>query len=267
MTAIPRIVLRWLVAVALAFVGAASATTPPPRDLTARAGFDQHVGASLDLHARVRDDAGHEVGLRALADGKPLVLAFGYYRCPNLCDLTLHGMAAALARIPLDPASDYRVVFLSVDPGETAGDARQASDMLRAMDAGAAARIAHWTFATAAPDTIASLTAAVGFRYYFDAGIQQYVHPAGLVIVTPDGHIAQYFFGVDYAPDALRLALVDASGGRLGNVIDQFVLLCCGYDPATGRYSLLVSRIMIVLGSLFVLAMGIGVYRLARRTR
>lgn len=238
--------------------------TVPPADLDARAGFDQHLGARLPMEATIVDQQGATTSLARLADGKPLLLAFGYYRCPNLCDLTLHGMASAISRMSLDPARDYRPVFISIDPHETSAQARDAQAMLATM--GERADTGHWSFATAAPGAIASLTGAAGFRYFFDPAIGQFAHPAGVVVVTPDGRIAQYFFGVSYESSALRLALVDASGGRLGSVIDRLVLLCCGYDPATGRYSLLISRLMIALGCLFVVGMLAGGYWLKRRT-
>jgi protein SCO1/2 len=257
-----------LVVLLLLWLGAGVAmATPPPADLDARAGFDQHLGATLPMAMQVTDQDGHGRTLGQLAHGeqpKPLLLAFGYYRCPNLCDLTLRGMEQAIATMPLDPAKDFHVLFLSIDPRESSADARDARSML--ADMGKGGRPDAWTFATADARTIGSLTRSAGFRYFFDRPTGQYVHPAGLVVVTPDGRIAQYFFGVGYDAGALRLALVDASGGRLGSVIDRLVLLCCGYDPASGRYSLLISRLMMVLGSLFVLGMLVAGYRLRRRT-
>lgn len=251
------------IALLMLVVATAATATPPPADLDARAGFDQHVGAALPMSARIVDQDGHARTLGELAHGKPLLLAFGYYRCPNLCDLTLHGMGRAVATMPLDPTTDFHVVFLSIDPHETRDDAREARTMLSDMEHGSRAQA--WTFATADAPTIAALTRAAGFRYFLDDRTKQYVHPAGLLVATPEGRIAQYFFGVDYDAGALRLALVDASNGRLGGVIDRLVLLCCGYDPATGRYSLLVSRLMMVLGSLFVLGMLVAIPRLRRR--
>ncbi|HEV7775788.1 MAG TPA: SCO family protein [Luteibacter sp.] len=253
-----------LVAFLLLWLGTGMAmATPPPADLDARAGFDQRLGAALTMTAQVTDQDGHTRTLGQLAHGKPLLLAFGYYRCPNLCDLTLHGMAQAVATMPLDPATDFHVLFLGIDPRESSADARQARSMLASM--GKRGRPETWTFATADARTVASLTHDAGFRYFFDRGTAQYVHPAGMIVVTPEGRIAQYFFGVGYDPGALRLALVDASGGHLGNVIDRLVLLCCGYDPASGRYTLLISRVTMILGSLFVLGMLAGIYRLRRR--
>jgi protein SCO1/2 len=249
---------------ALLLVAPAPAAVPPPHDLDARAGFDQHIGAILPMTASLTDADGHRTTVAALADGKPVLLAFGYYRCPNLCDLTLRGIASAAARMPLKVGEDYRVLFLSIARDETAADARDARAMLAGM--APAAEPGRWTWATATAPTVTALAQGAGFRYFRDARDGQYVHPAGFVVVAPDGRVAQYFFGVDYDPQALRLALVDASRGRLGNVIDRLVLLCCGYDPSTGRYSLLVSRLMIVLGCAFLAAMAAGALWLRRRT-
>ena len=246
------------------FVLAVPSSLPPPGDLDAKAGFDQRIGSQLPMETTVTQADGRTETLEQIADGKPLVLAFGYYRCPNLCDLTLHGMATAVARMSLRPHADYRVVFLSIDPGETPRDARDAQHMLASM--AAHADVADWTFATAAPAAITAMTRATGFRYFLDPRNGQYAHPAGIVVLTPDGRVAHYFFGVGYDADALRLALVDASGGRLGSVIDRLVLLCCGYDPATGRYSLLISRIMMALGTTFVFALLAGWAWLRRRS-
>ncbi|SEV84959.1 SCO family protein [Luteibacter sp. 329MFSha] len=240
------------------------ASTPPPPDLAARAGLDQRLGAMVPMEARLTDADGRTRSLASIADGKPLALAFGYYRCPNLCDLTLHGLARAAATMPLDPAKDYRIVFVSIAQDETTADARSARDMLATMDPHA--RVDAWTLATTAPSTVQSLTHAVGFRYFRDPRDGQYVHPAGLTIVTPDGRVSRYFFGVDHDPASLRLALVEASGGRLGTVIDRLVLFCQHYDPSTGKYSVLVTRLMMVLGSFFVVAMAAGAWWLRRRS-
>ncbi|HEY4294231.1 SCO family protein [Luteibacter sp.] len=248
----------------LLLLAPAFAAVPPPRDLDRRAGFDQHIGARVPMDVPLTDADGHAKTLATIADGKPLLLAFGYYRCPNLCDLTLRGIASAVARVPLGVGADYQVAFVSIAPNETALDAREARDLVARMEPqGQAIR---WTWATAAPPSVATLTHTVGFRYFRDPRDGQYVHPAGFVVVAPDGRVAQYFFGVDYDAHALRLALVDASHGRLGTVIDRLVLLCCGYDPATGRYSLLVSRLMMALGCAFLVVMAAGALWLRRRT-
>lgn len=237
----------------LPLAGLATQAPPPPPDLTQRAGFDQRLGARLPMDARFLDADGKPVDLRTLAGGKPLLLALGYYRCPNLCDVVLNGLAHTLAGLDLAPGRDFAVAFVSIDPAETPADARHTRAMLERMHPDAHVR--HWQFLTGDPSGIGTLAHAVGFRYFYDAGLHQYAHAAGLVVITPDGKVAQYFFGVSWPPASLRLALVGASHGRLGSLVDRLVLLCCGYDPTTGRYSLAIGRSMQVLGVAFVLAL------------
>ncbi len=250
----------WLVSVlcllASLSVSPAQAHAPtPPGDLTQRAGIDQHLGAQLPLDARWRDADGHPVTLRQLADGHPLLLAFGYYRCPNLCDVVLHGMAHGAAGLTsLRPGRDYSVVFVGIDPRETPADAAQAKAQLAQKQPGAA--VGQWHFLTGSPAAIKALTDAAGFRYFYDPRNDQFAHAAGTVVATAGGRVSQYFLGVSYPASGLRLALVGASSGKLGNVVDQLVLLCCGYDPSTGRYSLVIGRVMRVLGVGFVLLFG-----------
>lgn len=246
---------RWVILLLglLSMAAGATQAPPPPRDLDQRAGFEQRLGTDVPMQVRLRDADGRPVDLRALADGKPLLLALGYYRCPNLCDVVLQGMAHALARLDLEPGRDFAVAFVSIAPGETPADARRAQVMLARMQP--AARVAQWHFLTGDAPVVGALARAIGFRYFYDDRLHQYAHPAGLVVVTPRGQVAQYFFGVSWPPASLRLALVGASQGRLGSLVDRLVLLCCGYDPATGRYSLAIGRSMQVLGVAFVLAL------------
>jgi protein SCO1/2 len=252
----PVVVLVLLVLAWLPF--AAGAGVPPPADLGQRAGFDQRLAGQVPMALHFRDADGRTVTLAELAGGKPTLLALGYYRCPNLCDLVLHGIAHALPGLRLRPGKDYQVVFASIDPREKPADARDTARMLARMNP--AAEIDRWHLLTGDQASIHALAQAVGFRYFHDSRNDQYAHAAGLVVLTGQGEVAQYFFGVSYPPDALRLSLVDASRGRLGNLIDQLVLLCCSYDPSTGRYSLLIGRVMQGLGIGFVLLMLAGLY-------
>lgn len=247
----------------VATVACATKAPPPPPDLTQRAGFDQHLGASLPMTARFRDANGQPVDLATLAQGKPLLLSLGYYRCPNLCDVVLHGMAHAMAGLDLKPGRDFSVAFVSIDPGETPADARHSQAMLARMNPKAG--VPRWHFLTGDAASIHALAQSVGFRYFYDTRNQQYAHAAGLVVATPRGKVAQYFFGVSWPPASLRLALVSASRGQLGNLIDRLVLLCCGYDPTTGRYSLAIGRAMQALGAAFVLALGGWLWWMKRR--
>lgn len=237
----------------------------PPKDLNQRAGFDQRVGTQVPMNSHFRDAGGRDVTLAELSKSKPVLLALGYYRCPNLCDLVLHGIAHALPKLRLRTGGDYQVVFVSIDPRETPADARHAAHMLAKLNP--AAHVDRWHLLTGDPASIHALAQAVGFRYFLDPRNDQYAHAAGVVVLTGQGKIAQYFFGVSYPSAALRLALVGASHGRLGGLIDQLVLLCCGYDPSTGRYSLLIGRLMQILGAGFALLLVAGVFWFRRRER
>jgi protein SCO1/2 len=255
-------VLLWLVLMPAAW---ATRAPPPPADIAQQVGFDQHLGAPIPLDTRFMDADGQPIDLRALARGKPLLLALGYYRCPNLCDVVLNGMAHTLARLDLRPGRDFEVAFVSIDPAETPADARHARAMLARMQP--QAQVPRWHFLTGDQTSIGALARAIGFRYFYDARLQQYAHAAGLVTITPEGKVAQYFFGVSWPPASLRLALVGASQGRLGNLVDRLVLLCCGYDPTTGRYSVAIGRTMQVLGVAFVLVLALWLLWLKTRAR
>lgn len=238
---------------------------PPPKNLNQRAGFDQRVGTQAPMAAHFRDASGRDVTLAQLTDGKPTLLALGYYRCPNLCDLVLHGIAHAVPDLRLRTGEDYQVVFVSIDPRETQADAQHAAQMLAKINP--AAHVDRWHLLTGEQASIHALAQAVGFRYFLDQRNNQYAHAAGVVVLTGQGKVAQYFFGVGYPSAALRLALVGASHGQLGSLVDQLVLLCCGYDPSTGRYSLLIGRVMQILGIGFALLLLAGVFRFRHRER
>jgi protein SCO1/2 len=254
--------MTWLVCLALSCTASAGAPPPPPK-LDQQVGFDQRLGAQLPLAARFTDRHGRSASLGQWMDGRPTVLAMGYFHCPNLCDAVLQGMAHAVARSGLQPGRDVTVLFVSIDPRERPEDARHAEQMLARMNPQADA--SRWHFLLGSEDAIHALAGASGYRYLYDARIDQYAHAAGIVVASAGGKVAQYLFGVRYPSRSLRLALVDASQGRVGNVVDQLVLLCCGYDPATGRYSLVIGRVMRWLGCAF--ALGLIAALLLRRRR
>jgi protein SCO1/2 len=237
----------------------------PPPDLARRVGVDQHLGATLPTGLTFRDSNGAPVSLERLGGGGPLLLALGYYDCPNLCDTELRGIGRSVGSLALQPGRDFQVAFVSIDPHETPRQAAEAAHTL-ARDL-PSAEVPRWHLLTGEDTQIQRLAAALGYRYWFDARNGQYAHSAGLVVITSSGRIAQYFFGVSFPPAPLRLALVGASHGQLGTLLDQLVLLCCGYDPTTGRYSLLIGRIAIVVCGGFLLLAGAWLWLLRRRTR
>jgi len=226
-----------------------AASVPPPADLDARAGFDQHLGTQLPLQTSLRNAEDRAASLGDRLHGHPAIMALGYFECRHLCDTVMQSMAHAVARAGLQPGRDVEVIFLSIDPREGTDAAARARERVGRSDPRTSA--GQWQFLRATPGALQAITRPLGFRYFRDARLGEYIHPSGLVVITPDGRIAQYLFGVEYQPQALRLAVVDASRGTLGSWTDRLVLLCCGYDPSTGRYSLLIGKLMRVLGVAF----------------
>lgn len=232
----------------------APVAVPAPPDLLARVGFEQRLGAHVPLDLLFRDTRGVPLSLRTVLAGKPALLVPGYFGCTNLCDVVRAGVAQAVSASGLNPGGDFNVVLISIDPRESALDAAAA----QRSDAAAhpQAQVPRWRYLVGAPEASAALARAIGFRYLFDPRNGQYAHAAGVVVVSARGGITQYLFGVKFAPLTLRLALVNASQGRIGSLVDRLVLLCCAYDATTGRYSLLISRVLQGLCVLTVLTLG-----------
>jgi protein SCO1/2 len=229
-------------------------------------GFDQHIGRRLPLDTPVRAEDGRTVPLSAYFGARPVVLVFSYYSCPMLCSLVINGLASAVGVLSLEPGRDFEVVTISFDPHDTAATAaaKKAAYLERYRHADAAAG-SH--FLTADPPSIERLTKAAGFRYVWDASTQQFAHPTGIIVVTPDGRLARYLFGIDYGPRDLRLALVEASAGRVGTAVDSLLLYCYHYDPMTGRYGLLVMRTLRLAAVATVLSLTAFIVLLIRRDR
>jgi protein SCO1/2 len=252
-------------ALAVAQMGGA----PPPRPATPgvlqEVGFDQHLGETVPLDLDFTDETGKSVRLADYFGKKPVVLSLVYYKCPMLCTISLNGLAGALEVLSFVPGREFEVVTVSFDPAE--GPALAAAKK-RAYMARYRRKEAHagWHFLTGPKESVEALTRAVGFRYVWDEATKQFAHPAGLLVLTPEGRISQYLFGVEYAPKDLRLALVDAGGGRIGNVADQLLLYCYRYDPQTGSYSAQVLNLVRLLGVLTVLGLG-GFMLMANRKR
>jgi len=198
--------------------------------------FDQRLGAEVPLDVAFRDETGASVTLRDYLGDKPVLLVPAYYECPMLCTIVLNGVVSALRALPFDVGKEFRVVTFSFNPRETSelAAAKKATYLEDYRRPGAAA---GWHFLTGDEPSIAALTQAIGFRYAWDEASKQYAHASGIVVLTPAGRISHYFFGVEFPPRDLRLALVEASGEHIGSLVDQLLLFCFHYDPATGRYS------------------------------
>ena len=205
-------------------------------DILRTVGFDQRLGAQVPLDLTFRDETGSSVKLGDYLGDKPVLLVPAYYECPMLCTIVLNGVASALRALPFDVGKEFRVVTFSFNPHETSelAAAKKTTYIEDYRRPGAAA---GWHFLVGDEPSVAALTQAIGFRYAWDEGSKQYAHASGIVVLTPGGRISHYFFGVEFAPRDLRLALVEASGERIGSLVDQLLLFCFHYDPATGRYS------------------------------
>ena len=229
-------------------------------------GFDQNLDRPVPLDVEFRDEEGRTVRLGDYFGAKPVVMAFVYFDCPMLCTMVISSITSSLNVLSLDAGGDFEVVMVSFDPRETpALAAAKKNEHLRRYDRPGAP--AGWHFLTGGQASIDRLTRAAGFRYTWDDETKQFAHPAGLVILTPDGRLSRYLFGLDYSPRDLRLALVEASGGRIGNAVDAALLYCYHYDPTTGRYGLVVMRLVRIAGVATLLALGTFIVVMVRRER
>jgi protein SCO1/2 len=243
------------------------AGTSPTAELLRDVGIEQRLDAALPLDATFRDEAGREVTLGNYFRNQPVILVLAYYRCPMLCTQVLNGLLKSAQAIPLEIGPDYQVITVSFDPRETATLAAEKKERYaRAYRRAGAAE--GWHFLTADQPSIDRLVDAVGFRYRYDAKSDQYAHASGIVLATPEGRLARYFYGIEFPPRDLRLGLIDASTGRIGSPVDRVLLLCYHYDPLTGKYGLAISGALRTAGTLTVVALGaflVRMYRVERR--
>jgi protein SCO1/2 len=229
-------------------------------------GFDQNLNQELPLDVVLRDERGRPVRLGKFFNTKPVVLAFVYYECPMLCTQILSSMTSTFSVLALEPGDDFEIITVSFDPRETPDVASSMkAQFIERYDRAGAER--GWHFLTGDQPAIDRLTEAAGFRYAWDQDSQQFAHPSGIIVLTPDGVIARYLFGLEYGPRDLRLALVEASEGRVGSAIDSLMLFCYHYDPTTGRYGLVVMRVLRIAGLSTVLALASFIIIMIRRER
>jgi protein SCO1/2 len=259
------LLLALLPALAAAQLGAPPPPPPATPGVLQEVGFDQHLGETIPLDLAFRDETAASVKLSDYFGKKPVVLSLVYYKCPMLCTISLNGLAGALEVLSFVPGQEFEVVTVSFDPAETPelAAAKKKAYLARYRRPGAHA---GWHFLTGPKESVDALTRAVGFRYVWDEATKQFAHPAGLLVLTPEGRISRYLFGVEYAPKDLRLALVDAAGGRIGNVADQLLLYCYRYDPQTGSYSASILNLVRLLGALTVVGLA-GFMLMAGRKR
>lgn len=229
-------------------------------------GIDQRLDQLLPLGLEFRDETGATVKLGKYFGGRPVILTLVYYHCPMLCAHALNGMIGALRALPFDAGDQFEVVAVSFNSSDSPQSARIKKDaVLRRYGRPGAER--GWHFLTADQASIDALTRAVGFRYKFLPTTGQFAHSSGLFVVTPQGRLSRYFYGIEYSPRDLRLGLVEASAGKIGSPVDQLLLYCYHYDPMTGKYGAVIMSFVRLAGGLSVVGLLALVLVLRRRDK
>jgi protein SCO1 len=227
-------------------------------------GIEQRLNEPIPANLIFRDETGRSVRLSDYFGKKPLILNLVYYRCPMLCSEVLVGLSGALKALQFDVGKEFDVLTVSFDPKDTPeiATAKKADSMNRYKRPGAAD---GWHFLTGSQESITALTKAVGFEYQYDSKTGQFSHSTAIMILTPEGKISQYYYGVEYPPKDLRLGLIQASQNKIGTLADQVLLYCYHYDPAAGKYGAIISRIIQLAAGLTILSIGTVLLVLFRR--
>ena len=246
----PTLTVACCLLAAAAVAGASSEALPSELD---EVGFDQRLGESVPLDLEFTDEDGRVVELGSYFGDRPVILALVFYNCPMLCPMILNGLTTGLKPLSFNPGDEFEVVVVSFDARETPVMAAQ-SKTISLERYGRPETEPGWHFLTGSEESIAALTDAVGFRFSYMEEVDQFAHAAGIVTLTPEGVIAQYFYGVEYASKDLRLGLVEAADNKIGTLVDQVLLYCFHYDPATGTYSAVAMNI-VRLGALCTVAL------------
>lgn len=232
-----------------------------------RVGFDQKLNSQIPLDISFRDEHGASITLRQLLNGKPAILTLVYYQCPMLCTEVLNGTLNSLKQVPLEIGKDFSVISVSIDPNETPVLAEAKQIMYSGLYERRGA-ITGWHFLTGQRPEIELLAASVGFRYVYDPPSKQFAHASGIVVLTPDGHVSRYLFGLEYPPSDVSLALIEASSEKIGSpVLDAVLLYCFHYDAVTGKYELVITNVVRAGGVITVLILGVAMLVLFRKER
>ena len=228
--------------------------------------FDQKLNQPVPLDLTFRDESGRSVQLAQYIKEKPVILSFVYFRCQDLCPLLLDGIVRTLRALAFEVGHQFDVLTVSFDPTDTpALAAAKKTDIARQYGRPGAA--AGWHFLTGDEDSIRKLTQSVGFRYTYDAKTGEFGHATGIILLTPGGKTARYYYGIDFSPRDLRLGLIEAAAKKIGSPIDQLLLFCYHYDPATGKYTLLITRVIHWAAAATVLILGLFIVIMLRRER
>jgi len=248
----------WAITAAALSVGAWGQTLDPlsppasarPPQLK-HVGIQQRLGKQIPADLEFRNEAGKQVRLGQYLGNGPVILNFVYFHCPMLCGQVLQGLTGALRAIGYTAGRDFTVLTVSFDPQETPEMAAAKKKMVLATYGRPEAE-KGWHFLTGSAASIAALTQAAGFQYQYNAQSNQFAHPTAIMVLTAEGKIAQYYYGIEYAPRDLRLGLVQASNGQIGTLTDEALLYCYRYDPQSGTYSAIISRVLRISGAVWL---------------
>ena len=218
-------------------------------------GIEQHLNEEIPPGLTFRDETGKTVALADYFGKKPMILNLVYYQCPMLCGEVLSGLESALRVLKFDVGKEFDVLTISFDPKETPemASAKKAEFLKRY---GRASAVEGWHFLTGPQASIDGLTKAAGFQYEYDPKSGQFAHATAIMVLTPEGRIAQYYYGIEFAPKDLRLGLVQASQHKIGNVVDEVLLYCYHYDPDTGKYGAIISRVLKLAAGATIFVLG-----------
>jgi protein SCO1 len=250
---------------ALASVASLGAQYARPA-LTKDVSIEQKLNSPVPLDLSFRDEAGQLIPLRNYFGEKPVVLSLVYFKCPSLCPMSMRETMSGLRRVPLEAARDYNVLVVSFDPSDTPADAAKTKAEFK-KQYNRAGYDEGFHFLTGDQQSIAKLASAVGWHFHWDEASKQFVHAGGIMVATPDGKMSHYFYGIDYAPADLRMALVDASQHKIGSPVDYVLLFCFHYNAAQGRYTLAIFNLLKVAGSLTVLILALLIILLMRNDK
>lgn len=245
-----------------------AATTGLPETLKS-VGIEQRLGEQLPLDAQFKDEEGRTVTLGSyFKDGKPVVLAFVYYECPMLCNQVLNGLVGTLKGMSLDAGKDFEVVAISFDATENEKPDLAKNKRLNYVERyNRPGTEAGWHFLTGTQDSIDKATRAAGFSYKWDERSKQFAHASGVMVVTPEGKMSRYFYGIEYAPKDVKFGIMESSAGKVGNAAEKLLLYCFHYDPSTGKYGLAILRVMRLAGVATLVGMGAMIFVFWRRSK
>ncbi len=241
-----------------------SASVIPPQ--LRGVGIDQRLNNQVPLYLKFQDETGKTVTLGSYFGKKPVILSLVYYTCPMLCTMAENGLLNSLRDVNFNIGEQYDVVTVSFDPTEKPQMALGKKGVYVGLYGRPAAK-QGWHFLVGDDPDIRALAQSVGFHYNYDPATRQFAHATGIIVLTPQGKVSRYFYGIQYPPRDIHLALVEASNEKIGSPVDAILLYCCQYDPRTGKYGMAVAHVLKVTGALTILCMGTMIFSLSRGRR